>query len=213
MPTVRSLLITSTIATASVLTLAGCFDAGARLSAYTDEREPDRAPLIDEAHDGTDAEPQAGTSHGGAAGSDHAADDGFVGAVDLALESVPGSTVVEIEQLEHVGGWKVTVATADGTAHRLVATNDGAGVRRGPDRVAESAGDRVERAAMLRSAAVDWERALDTVRTAAPGTFESIELDDTDSGVSWEIDFRADARTMSFEVDAESGALLGLDRD
>ena len=136
--------------------------------------------------------------------------DALVTAGQLAVSTVPGSTLVSIDLDDGDRAWDVQVVTSDGAEHDLDISADGTTVISGPRQDTDDADDRAEHQARIAAAEIDFTEAAELMIEAVPGgTVRDLSLD-TDNGTTvWEGDV-IDGSQVKHEVriDAADGTLL-----
>lgn len=152
-------------------------------------------------------------SQGGGSQAGDGDDDAALAAARTALDAAPG-TVVTIDTDR--GGWEVVVAAADGSETEVGLDAAGTAVTRGPqpeDRD-EDAEDRAETQRAVQAARVSYADALATARGVVAGTpLDSVDLNEDDGRVVWEVQLGDGPDEQTVVVDAGSGQLLGTERD
>ncbi|MEJ1089380.1 PepSY domain-containing protein [Microbacterium sp. Mu-80] len=135
--------------------------------------------------------------------------DALVTAGELAVSTVPGSTLVSID-LDDDGAWDVQVVTSDGAEHDLDISADGTTVISGPRQDTDDADDRAEHQARIAAAEIDFAEAAELMIEAVPGgTVRDLSLDTDNSTTVWEGDV-IDGSQVKHEVrlDAADGTVL-----
>ncbi|WP_244931920.1 PepSY domain-containing protein [Nocardioides sp. W7] len=142
-----------------------------------------------------------------------AGDDVVLAAAATAAGAVPGGVLFTLD-LE-AAGWDAEVVAADGTAHDLTVSADGASVTRDPVVDADDADDLAERQQLLADATVDVAGAVEAARTAVPsGTVTGLDLDLSAGTAVWEVQLDEDTATeQTVTVDAGTGEVLRTERD
>lgn len=103
---------------------------------------------------------------------------------------MPGGTLIFIRS-DQGGGWKVHVATPDGTEQAMDVSSDGVTVLVGPTPRNDNDADKAKRRAWVKAARLDldYRAAVDKILAAVPnGGISELKLDGSDGTTVWEAD-------------------------
>lgn len=139
-------------------------------------------------------------------------DETAVAAAQTASQGTLG-TVVTIDTDR--GGWEVVIAARDGSEVEVGLDAAGTTVTRGPQPEGdEDAEDRAETQQAVQAARVTWQEALTTARgVVADSPLDSVDLNEDDGRVVWEVQFGDGPDEQTVVIDAGSGEVLGTERD